>query len=56
MEVLGDEQTRQWKARLGEDPALLYPQLAGVRKGSRVDRHDGPWCPGSLRGARGRAA
>jgi NAD(P)-dependent dehydrogenase (short-subunit alcohol dehydrogenase family) len=31
MEVLGDEQTRQWKARLGEDPALLYPQLAGVR-------------------------
>ncbi|PZG23340.1 SDR family oxidoreductase [Nonomuraea aridisoli] len=27
MEVLGDEPTRQWKARLGEDPALLYPQL-----------------------------
>lgn len=31
MEVLGDENTRRWKARLGEDPALLYPQLAGVR-------------------------
>jgi hypothetical protein len=30
MEALGNEQTRQWKARLGADPALLYPQLADV--------------------------
>jgi NAD(P)-dependent dehydrogenase (short-subunit alcohol dehydrogenase family) len=34
MEVLGDENTRRWKARLGEDPALLYPQLAGASAGS----------------------
>lgn len=26
-EVLADAQTAAWKARLGEDPALLYPQL-----------------------------
>jgi NAD(P)-dependent dehydrogenase (short-subunit alcohol dehydrogenase family) len=31
MEVLGDGVTRRWKARLGEDPALLYPQLVDVR-------------------------
>ncbi|WP_091675827.1 SDR family oxidoreductase [Amycolatopsis marina] len=30
LEVLGDEATRQWKTRLGEDPSLLYPQLARV--------------------------
>jgi NAD(P)-dependent dehydrogenase (short-subunit alcohol dehydrogenase family) len=28
-EVLADEQTARWKARIGDDPALLYPQLAG---------------------------
>ncbi|MFD6155326.1 SDR family oxidoreductase [Nocardia sp. NPDC060256] len=27
LEVLADAQTVAWKARLGEDPALLYPQL-----------------------------
>ncbi|MFI6172558.1 SDR family oxidoreductase [Nocardia sp. NPDC051052] len=31
LEVLADEQTAAWKARLGEDPALLYPQLATPR-------------------------
>ncbi|MFE1591477.1 SDR family oxidoreductase [Nocardia sp. NPDC058705] len=29
LEVLADAQTVAWKARLGEDPALLYPQLVG---------------------------
>ncbi|MFF9454983.1 SDR family oxidoreductase [Streptomyces flaveolus] len=27
LEVLADDRTTQWKARLNEDPALLYPQL-----------------------------
>ncbi|MFE6720189.1 SDR family oxidoreductase [Streptomyces albidoflavus] len=31
LEVLADERTARWKARLGEDPALLYPQLAAAR-------------------------
>lgn len=31
LEVLADEQTARWRARLGEDPALLYPQLAEHR-------------------------
>ncbi|GAB3673202.1 SDR family oxidoreductase [Saccharopolyspora tripterygii] len=28
LEVLADGRTARWKSRLGEDPALLYPQLA----------------------------
>ncbi|MFD0856423.1 SDR family oxidoreductase [Actinomadura adrarensis] len=28
LEVLADERTVQWKSRLGEDPALLYPQMS----------------------------
>ncbi|WP_112466676.1 SDR family oxidoreductase [Streptomyces triticisoli] len=28
LEVLADDRTTQWKARLNEDPALLYPHLA----------------------------
>ncbi|MHC5257631.1 SDR family oxidoreductase [Streptomyces sp. UC4497] len=28
LEVLADQRTTQWKSRLGEDPALLYPQLS----------------------------
>lgn len=28
LEVLADVRTAQWKSRLGEDPALLYPQLS----------------------------
>lgn len=28
LEVLADQRTTQWKARLGEDPALLYPHLS----------------------------
>lgn len=31
LEVLADERTARWKARLGEDPALLYPHLAAAR-------------------------
>ncbi|GAB3485571.1 SDR family oxidoreductase [Nocardiopsis coralliicola] len=31
LEVLADSRTAQWKARLGEDPARLYPQLAADR-------------------------
>ncbi|MFI1913764.1 SDR family oxidoreductase [Nocardia sp. NPDC020380] len=31
LEVLADELTVAWKARLGDDPALLYPQLATRR-------------------------
>ncbi|GAB3482325.1 SDR family oxidoreductase [Amycolatopsis cihanbeyliensis] len=27
LEVLADGRTAQWKSRLGDDPALLYPQL-----------------------------
>ncbi|MET7507614.1 SDR family oxidoreductase [Streptomyces albidoflavus] len=30
LEVLADERTARWKARLGEDPALLYPHLAAA--------------------------
>ncbi|MGW9419876.1 SDR family oxidoreductase [Streptomyces koyangensis] len=33
LEVLADERTARWKARLGEDPALLYPHLAAARTG-----------------------
>ncbi|MFB8413991.1 SDR family oxidoreductase [Streptomyces albidoflavus] len=33
LEVLADDRTARWKARLGEDPALLYPHLAAARTG-----------------------
>lgn len=32
LEVLADVRTARWKARLGENPALLYPQLAATAK------------------------
>jgi NAD(P)-dependent dehydrogenase (short-subunit alcohol dehydrogenase family) len=34
LEVLADGRTAGWKSRLGEDPALLYPQLAARDAGS----------------------
>ncbi|MFD4987954.1 SDR family oxidoreductase [Streptomyces sp. NPDC058374] len=33
LEVLADGRTARWKARLGEDPALLYPHLAAGGSG-----------------------
>ncbi|MER6852301.1 SDR family oxidoreductase [Streptomyces flaveolus] len=33
LEVLADGRTAQWKSRLGEDPALLYPQLSAQDAG-----------------------
>jgi NAD(P)-dependent dehydrogenase (short-subunit alcohol dehydrogenase family) len=34
-EVLGDEMTREWRARLGEPAEALYPQAATVQAGPR---------------------
>lgn len=33
LEVLADAQTARWKARLGDDPAVLYPQLVAGQTG-----------------------
>ncbi|MCU1647805.1 MAG: short-chain dehydrogenase/reductase [Nocardia sp.] len=40
LEVLADEQTAAWKARLGDDPALLYPQVATIRQGGPQITYD----------------